>query len=59
MKTPLLLLSLLGVAALSAHAQSPLTYPLPSEADKAQQAILAADTLYIQQHYKKIGRAHV
>ncbi|GAC1368666.1 MAG: CocE/NonD family hydrolase [Hymenobacter sp.] len=52
MKSTLLLAALLGLAT-SARAQSPAPYPLPSEADKAQQATLAADTLYIQQHYTK------
>ena len=54
MKLTLLFAGMLGVAALApAYAQMPVTYPLPSAADKIQSAILLADTLYIQQHYKK------
>ena len=52
MKSTILLAALLGAAVASpARAQTPVTYPLPSEADRAQLAVTMADTLYIQQHY--------
>ena len=54
MKLTILLAALLGAAVASpVRAQTPVTYPLPSDADKAQLAVTMADTLYIQQHYRK------
>ncbi|SNC74852.1 hypothetical protein SAMN06265337_2579 [Hymenobacter gelipurpurascens] len=47
-------LSGLLVAGLSgAHAQTPVTYPLASEAEKAQLAVVLADTAYIKERYTK------
>ncbi|WP_188559145.1 CocE/NonD family hydrolase [Hymenobacter glacieicola] len=51
---PAALAALLASGAGVALAQTPVTYPLPSEADKQQLAITLADTLYIQQHYNKL-----
>ncbi|WP_426492861.1 CocE/NonD family hydrolase [Hymenobacter sp. 102] len=47
------LAALLAAGALAAHAQKPVSYPLPTEAEKQQMAVVLADTLYIQQHYTK------
>ncbi|OWP64449.1 X-Pro dipeptidyl-peptidase [Hymenobacter amundsenii] len=51
---PALLTALLAAGSLTvARAQQPVSYPLPSEADKLALTQMLADTAYIQQHYTK------
>ena len=50
---PAVLAALLAAGAFAAHAQQPVSYPLPSEGDKQAMTQMLADTAYIQQNYTK------